>query len=145
MLVTHGLTMMAAHEKNRSDNWWFWTAKRVGRLHKSCDWANHFQRHSKRSEIFTTLMALRWIIFCTMKKIGSYIILVGIFYQLLIQSFSFYSNIYLIINNMIITTQLTMMFLPSIFHILKCYFGFINLSWILNIKRQPRQNCVEEI
>ena len=87
-------------------------------------------------------MALGWILFCAMKTLGSYIILVGIFYQLLIQNFSFSRNIYLTINNMIITTHLIMMFLPSIVHIINFYFGFINLSWILNSKQQPRQNLL---
>ena len=83
-------------------------------------------------------MALGLIIFCAMKALGSYIILVGIFYELLIQTFRFSRNIYLTINNMIITTHLIMMFLPSIVHILNFYFEFINTSWLLNSKQQPR-------
>ena len=88
-------------------------------------------------------MALGWILFCAMKTLGSYVILVGIFYQLLIQTFSFSSNIYLTIDKMIITTHLIMMFLPSIVHIIKFYFEFINTSWLLNSKRHPRQNLLK--
>ena len=65
------------------------------------------------------------------------------FYQLLIQTFSFSHNIYLTINNMIFTTHLIMMFLTSIAHIVNCYFEFINPSWILNSKRQPCQNLLK--
>ena len=88
-------------------------------------------------------MALGWIIVCAMKTLGSYVILVGIFYQLLIQTFIFSSNIYLTINNMIITTHLIMIFLPPIVHIINFYFEFINLSWLLNSKRKPRQNLLK--
>ena len=88
-------------------------------------------------------MALGWIIFCAMKTLGSYIIILGIFYQLLIQTFSFPSNIYITIKIMITTTHLIMMFLPSIFHIINCYFKFINPSWLLNRKRQPRRNSLK--
>ena len=78
-----------------------------------------------------------------MKSLGNYVILVWIFYQLLTQTFSFSSNIYLTINNMIITTHLIMLSLPSIVHIINCYFEFITPSWLLNSKRQPRQNLLK--
>ena len=84
-------------------------------------------------------MALGRILFCAMKTPGSYIILVGIFYQLLTQTFSFSRNIYLTIDNMIITIHLIMMLLPFIVHILNCYFEFINPSWLRNRKGQPCQ------
>ena len=84
-------------------------------------------------------MDLVWILFWAMKTLSSYIILVGIFYQLLIHFFSFSTNIYLTIDNIIITTHLIMMFLPYIFHIINFYFEFINPSWILNRKQQPHQ------
>ena len=114
-------------------------AKKVGRLHKCCDCAQKFPRHSKRSALLTTFMALGWIIFCIMKTLVSYIILVGIFYQLLIQTFSFYSNIYLTMNNMIITTELITMFLPYIVRIINWYFKLINPYWLLNSKQQTCQ------
>ena len=88
-------------------------------------------------------MALGWIIFCAMKTLISYIILVRIFYQLLIQTFSFSSNIYLTIESMITTNQFIIMFLPSIVYILKSYFEFINPSWLLSRKRQPRQKLLK--
>ena len=88
-------------------------------------------------------MALGWILFFAMKKLGSYIIPVGICYQLLIQFFSFSRKIYLPIDNMIITIHLIVLFLPSVVHILNCYFGFINSPWLLNSKRQPRQNLLK--
>ena len=108
--------------------WWLWTAKIIERSHKSCDCDHQVNRHSKRSALFITLMDLGWIIFCAMKTQGSYIILVKIFYQLLIQTFIFSRNIYLTINNMITTTHLIIIFLPSIVHILNLYFAFINPS-----------------
>ena len=82
-------------------------------------------------------MALVWILFRAMRTPGSYIILVGIFYQLLIQTFSFYRNIYLSIDNMI------MMFLPFIVHIINCYFEFISPSWLLNSKQQHCQHLLK--
>ena len=88
-------------------------------------------------------MALGWILFWAMKKLGSYSILVGIFYQLLIHIFSFSHNIYFPIDNMIITICLIRIFLPSIVHILNCYFEFIKPSWLLNSKLKPRQNVLE--
>ena len=124
--------------------WWFWIDKIVGRQHKSCDCAHQFTRHSNRSALFTTSMALRWILFCAMKTIGIYIILVGIFYQLLIQTFSFSCNIYLTIGNIFITTHLIMMFLPYIFHIINCNFDLINPSKLINSKRQPRHNLLNK-
>ena len=57
--------------------------------------------------------------------------------------FSFSSNIYLAINNIIITTHLIIIFLPSIFHILNYYFEFINPSWLLNSKQQPHRNLLK--
>ena len=87
-------------------------------------------------------MALGWIIFCAMKTLVIYIILVGIFYQLLIKTFILSSNIYLTMDKMIITTHFIMMLLPSIAHIINCYLKFINPSWLLNSKRQPRQNLL---
>ena len=85
-------------------------------------------------------MALGWILLCAMKTLCSYIILMGIFYQLLIQTFSFSSSIYLTIDNMIIKNHMFMIFLTSIVHIINCYFEFINPSWLLNSKQQPFQN-----
>ena len=126
-------------ENKSSHIWWLWTAKRVGRPLKSCDCAHQVPRHSKRSALFTTSMALGLILFCEMKTLVSYIILVGIFYQLLIQTFSFSCNIYRTIDNMIITTHLIMIFLPSIVQIINCYFEFINPSWLINRKPQPRR------
>ena len=41
---------------------------------------------------------------------------------------------------MITTIHLIMMFLPYIFHIINCYFKFINPSWLLNNKQQPFRN-----
>ena len=84
-------------------------------------------------------MALWWIIFGAMEKLGSYIILVRIFYQILIQTFSSSGNIYLTIDNTIITTHLIIMLLPYIFHILSWYFESVNPYWLLNSKRQPWQ------
>ena len=78
-----------------------------------------------------------------METPGSYIIIVGIFYQLLIQTFSFSRNIYLTIDNMIITTHLVMVFLSFIVHIINCYFKFINQSWTINSKQQPFQNLLK--
>ena len=124
--------------------WWFWRAKRVGQPHKFCNCDHQIPRHSKRSALFTTSMARGWILFFAMKTLRSYIILVGIFYQLLIQTFSFSSKIHLIIDNMSITTHLIMMFFPSIVHIINWYFEFINPSWLLNSKRQqPRRNLLK--
>ena len=88
-------------------------------------------------------MDLLWILFCAMKTLGSYIILVGIFYQLLIQLFIFYRNIYLPTDNMITTFHLIMIFLTSIFNILNCYFKFINPSQLLNTKQKPLQNLLK--
>ena len=122
-----------------------WTSKIVGRPHKSYDCSHQIPRHSKISALFITSIALIWILFCGMKTPGSYIILVGIFYQVLIQTFSFSCNIYPNIDNMIITTHIIMMFLPYIVHILNWYFEFINPSWLLNRKRQPLPKFVEEI
>ena len=51
--------------------------------------------------------------------------------------FSFSSNIYLPIKNMIITIHLVVLFLPSIIHILNWYFEFINPSWLINSKQKP--------
>ena len=110
---------------------------------KICNCAHQVPRHLNISALFTMLMALVWIIFCAMKTPGSYIIVVGIFYQLLIQTFSFSHNIYLTIKNMIITTHLIMMILPYIVHIINCYFEFINPSWILNRKQQPWRNLLK--
>ena len=84
-------------------------------------------------------MSLGWITFCTMKTLSSYIILMEIFYQLLIKRFSFSRNIYLTINNMIVTNNFIMMFLPCTAHSLNCYFEFINPSCLLNNKPQFRQ------
>ena len=64
-------------------------------------------------------------------------------YQLLIQKFSFSSNIYLAIKNMIITTLLIMMLLISIVHILNFCFEFINPSWLLNSKRQTNETSYQ--
>ena len=89
-------------------------------------------------------MALGWIIFCTMKTLGSYIILVVIFYQILIQMFCFSRKIYLPIDNMIITIHFLVIFLPYIVHIINSYFKFINSPWLLNIKQQPRQNLLKK-
>ena len=88
-------------------------------------------------------MDLVWILFCAMKKLGSYIILVGIFYKLLIQIFRFSCNIYLPIDNTIITCHLITILLPSILHIINCYLEFIKPSWLLNRKLQPRQNLLK--
>ena len=44
---------------------------------------------------------------------------------------------------MIITTHLIMMFLPYMVIILHWYFKFMNPSWQLNSKRQPRQNVLK--
>ena len=89
-------------------------------------------------------MYLGWILFCAMKTLGSYIIPVGIFYQLLIKKISFSCNIYLTIDNMIITTHVIMMLYPSIFHNLNCYFESIKISWLLNSNRQPCQNLLKK-
>ena len=59
------------------------------------------------------------------------------------KKFSFSSNIYLTINNMVITINLIMISLPSIVHILNWYFEFINPSWLLNSKQQPRQKLLK--
>ena len=123
--------------------WWLWTSKIVGWLHKSCDCAHQVPRHSNISALFTTSMALGWILFCAMKTLESYVILLEIYYQLLIQTFSFSRNIYLTTDNMIIKTHFIMMFLPSIFNIINCYFEFIKPSWLLNSKRQPCQNLLK--
>ena len=90
-------------------------------------------RYLNGSELFTIPMAMGWILFCAMKTLCSYIIIVEIFYQLLIQIFSFYHNIYLTIDNLIITTHLI---------ILNLYFDFINQSWPLNSKGKPCQNLL---
>ena len=87
-------------------------------------------------------MPLGWIIFCTMKALGRCIILVGIFYQLLIQFYTFSHKIYLPIDNIIIKSHLIMLCLLSIFHILHWYFEFVNSPWILNCKQQPRQKLL---
>ena len=84
-------------------------------------------------------MALVWILFFTIKTLGSYIIPVEIFYQLLIQMFSFLAKIYLPIDNTIITIHLIMLLLPSIFHIQNWYFDLIKSPWLLNSKQQPHQ------
>ena len=44
---------------------------------------------------------------------------------------------------MIITTHFIIMFLPSIVYIINFYFEFIKPSWLLNSKRQPRQNLLK--
>ena len=88
-------------------------------------------------------MALVWITFFVIKTLGSYIILLGIFYQLLIQNFSFYLNVYITIDNMIITNHCIVVFLPSIFHIINLYFEFIKPYWLINSKRQPRWNLLK--
>ena len=54
-------------------------------------------------------------------------------------NFYFSFNIYITINNTITTTYLITMLLTSIVHILNFYFEFINPSWLLNSKQQPRQ------
>ena len=120
-------------------NRWFWTAKRVGRPHKSCNFPHQVPRHSKILTLFTMMMALGWVLFCTMKTLGSYIILIVIFYQFLIRNFSFSKNIYLTMDSMIITTHLIMMFLLYIVHHTNLYFELFNPSWILNSKQQPCQ------
>ena len=79
-------------------------------------------------------LSLGWIMFSTMKKLGSYIILVKIFYQILIQIFSFSGTIYLHINKVIIKIHLIIIFLPSIVHIIYLCVRFINSPWLLNIK-----------
>ena len=88
-------------------------------------------------------MVLGWILFLATKIPGSYIILVGIFYQLLIQNFSFSCNIYLTIDNIIIKTHLIMMLLPSMVHIINWCFESINPSWLLNSKQQPHKNLLK--
>ena len=84
-------------------------------------------------------MELGWIIFCTMKTIGNYVILVGTFYQLLLQIFSFSLKIHPPIENMIIKIYSIMLFLPSIVKILNFYFKFINSPLIFNSKWQPHR------
>ena len=88
-------------------------------------------------------MALGWILYCAMKTLGSYILLVEIFYQLLIQTLSFSRNIYLTIDNMIIITHLIMIFLTSIVHIQNHCFEFINPHWLLNNKGRSCQNMLK--
>ena len=61
-------------------------------------------------------------------------------YQLLIQIFSFYHNIYYAINNKIIGIHVIMFLVPSIVLVIICYFGFINPSWIISSKQQPHIN-----
>ena len=73
-------------------------------------------------------MDLGWILFFTMKTLGNCIILVEIFYQLLIQMFSFSHNIYHPIDNMIIIIHFIMLFLSYIVYIQNCYFESINPS-----------------
>ena len=68
-----------------------------------------------------------------MKTLGSYIILMGMFYQLSM-FLRFSRNIYLPINNMIIKIHLIMLLIPSMVQIITCYFEFINRSWLLICK-----------
>ena len=89
-------------------------------------------------------MALGRIKFFTMKTLGSYVILVGIFYELLLQLFSFSRNIHLFIDNMIVATHLIVLFLPSIVHTLNFYFEFVNFALVFNSKRQPCRNLLKK-
>ena len=124
--------------------WWFWVVKILRRLHKSCDCENQAPINSRISALFKTSMALGWTIFFTMKTLGSYVILVVIFYQLLQQIFGFNWKIHLLIDNITITIHVIMLCLPYIAHILNWYFKFIKSLLIFNSKQQPRQNLLKK-
>ena len=89
-------------------------------------------------------MSQGWIIFCTMKTIGSYVILVQIFYQILLQFSSFSHKIHISINKQIITINLIVLFWPSVDHSLNWYFELIKSPLILNSKRRPHQNVLKK-
>ena len=42
-------------------------SKKLGQLHKSCNYAHQVPRHPKKSALFTKSMVLGWIIFFTIK------------------------------------------------------------------------------